>query len=166
MSGGDNLKEIYSQHWQHIRHIDNGRLAFTSFYFALLGTGLAYIFKSNGLGTCQKYIILSFLLLCSVLGFFYTVRVLVTFWYHYTEIKRITPLLCAGEKLDYEGRQNEVENQLKEIEKPFWWLNKTYIRISKIKGVLLPITLIFPSIFLLGFVLLVIMILLTYLKII
>ena len=81
-------------------------------------------------------------------------RVLVTFWYHYMEIQRITPMLYPGEGLDFEGRQEEVENLIKEREKPLWWLNRFYIRLSKIRGVMLPLTLIFPSIFLVGSVIL------------
>jgi len=166
MSNNDNLKEIYSQHWQHIRHIANERMAFTSIYLAFLGVGLTYIFRTNGLETCQKYIILGVLLLFSVMGFHLMVRSLVSFWYHYTELRRITPILCPGETLDYEGRQEEVENQIKELEKPLWWLNKTYIFLSKKGGLLLPLTLIFPSIFLLGFIVTVVMIVLLYVKII
>jgi len=96
MSDSDNLKEIYSQHWQHIRHIGNERLAFTSIYVVFLGAALAYFFKLNAPGTTQRYIMLAFLLLYSYLGFLFMVRVLVTYWYHYTEIQRITPLLCRG----------------------------------------------------------------------
>ncbi|MBI5677637.1 MAG: DUF202 domain-containing protein [Planctomycetes bacterium] len=152
MSNNDNLEEIYSQHWQHIRHIANERTAFTSIYLAFLGVGLTYIFRTDGAETRQKSIILVGLLFFSVMGFFLMVRSLVSYWYHYTELRRITPILCPGETLDYEGRQEEVENQIKELEKPFWWLNKTYIFISKKGGLLLPLTLIFPSIFLLGFI--------------
>ncbi len=94
MNDNDNLKEIYSQHWQHIRHIENERLAFTSFYLAILAAGLAYMFKSDSLEIWHKYIIVLFLLFLSVLGFHIMVRVIVTFWYHYTELKRITSTLC------------------------------------------------------------------------
>jgi hypothetical protein len=166
MSDSDNLKEIYSQHWQHIRHIENERLGFTSFYLIFLGVGLAYVFKSNGLENSVKYIILTFLLIFSVLGFLFMVRVLLTFWYHYTEIKRITPLLCPGEKLGYEEREEEVENQIVEKENSLWWLNKIYIWLYKKAGRGFPLTLIFPSIFLLGSIGLIIMVLLLVLKVI
>lgn len=166
MSNGNNLKEIYSQHWQHIRHIGNERLAFTSFYLTFLGVGLAYIFKSNGLNPFQKYLILGFLLFFSVLGFHFMVRILVTFWYHYTEIKRITPILCPGEELDYEGRQKETEYEIAKNEKSFWWLNRAYIWLSKKTGLMLPVTLIFPSIFLLGTIVSIIMIFLVIFEVI
>jgi len=163
MSDRGNLKEIYSQHWQHIRHIENERLAFTSFYIVLLGASLAYVFKSNGLANPLKYIILGLLLFFSFLGFLFMVRVRITFWYHYKELKRITPLLCRGEKLDYElgdkeffqgvlgteRRQKEVKNQI--VEGPLW-LERIYACLYKKVGLGLPLTLIFPAVFLLGFI--------------
>lgn len=147
-----------------MRHVANERLTFTSIYLIFLGSGLTYIFKSNGVGITQKYIVLIVLLFFSAIGFHVMVRGLITFWYHYMELRRITPLLYPGESLDYEGKQKDVENQIKELEKPLWWLNKTYIYLSKKSGVMLPLTLLFPSIFLLGSVVLSFIIFLLILK--
>jgi len=166
MCNSANLKEIYSQHWQHIRHIENERLAFTGFYLTFLSIGLLYIFKENGAGILQKYLILILLLFFSILGFHVMVRVLVTFWYHWIELKRITPLLCPNEKLELEEKQKDIENEIKKNERPIWWLNKTYIYLSKRGGLMLPLTLIFPSIYLLGFLALLTMILLLAFKVI
>ncbi len=143
----DNLKEIYVQHWLHIRHIENERLAFSSFYLALLGAGLAYIFSSTAIDFVSKLILLGVLLFLSFLGFSFMVRVLVSFWYHYSEIKRITPILCETEELNYEKNQQVIENTIKKNAKPFWWLHIIYIRLSKLRGLMLPLTLIFPTIF-------------------
>ena len=166
MSEDDNLREIYSQHWQQTRHIGTERLAFTSFYLGFLGVGLAYISQSNGLETLQKCVILVVLLLFSTLGFLLMVRVLMTFWYHYAELQRITPLLYPNEKLDYEEAQARIEKQIRTKESSLWWLNKTYIGLSKMpgKGMPFPVTLIFPSLFLLGFFISLVMLILVFLN--
>jgi hypothetical protein len=161
-----NLREIYSQHWLHIRHIENERLAFCSFYLALLGVGLVYVFGPDAVDMASKLITLGILLLFSFLGFNFMVRALISFWYHYSEIKRITPILYTSEELDYENKQLDVENKIKENEGSLWWLNSIYIRMSKIKGLMVPLTLIFPSIFMITSLSIIVIIVLVFLKII
>ena len=150
----ENLREIYSQHWQHIRHIEKERLAFTSIYLTFMAVGLAYVLKSNGIIVYAKYVILLFLLFLSAIGLGIMSRILVTFWFHYSELKRLTGLLYEGEKLDYESSQKKVELEIKNNEPSFWWLNRFFIRITKKNGVMLPLTVLFPLVFLIGFILL------------
>lgn len=144
------LKELYSQHWLHARHVANERLAFTSIYLVFLGTGLAYIFGVGRPPVAVKWVVLSLLLLFSGLGFHVMVRISVTFWYHYMELKRLTPVLFPGESLDYEQRQSEVEQHIRDGEPELWWLNRLYLNLSKKGGMLLPMTLLFQTVFLLG----------------
>jgi hypothetical protein len=144
------FKELFSQHWLHARHVANERLAFTSIYLLFLATGLVYVFGPGRVAFAPKMVVLFILLLFSAIGFHVMVRISVTFWYHYIELKRLTPLLFPGEALDYETRQAEVEQEIKNSEPQLWFLNGLYLTLSKKGGLPLPMTLLFPSIFLLG----------------
>src|SRR5713226_6126573 len=98
------FKELFSQHWLHARHVANERLAFTSIYLVFLGTGLVYVFGPGKVAFTPRMIVLMILSLFSAIGFHIMVRISVTFWYHYIELKRLTPILFPGERLDYETR--------------------------------------------------------------
>lgn len=144
------FKELFSQHWLHARHVANERLALTSIYLVFLGTGLVYVFGPGKVAFAPKMVVLLILFLFSAIGFHMMVRISVTFWYHYVELRRLTPLLFPGETLDYETRQAEVEHEIQKSEPQLWFLNRLYLTLSKKGGLPIPMTLLFPSIFLMG----------------
>ena len=54
MDNNDGTKEVYSQLWQHIRHIENIRIGFTTAYFTLLGGGVVLIFDAPTTSTSER----------------------------------------------------------------------------------------------------------------
>jgi Ca2+/Na+ antiporter len=41
------VSDLYTQNWEHVRHVENERLSFTSMYFVVLGAMLAFLSKAS-----------------------------------------------------------------------------------------------------------------------
>ena len=68
-SNGDSLSisDLYTQNWEHVRHVENERLNFTSFYFVILAAMIAYISQAQPTKTFT-IILLGLMTIMSIIG--------------------------------------------------------------------------------------------------
>ena len=144
------LSVVYSEHWLHIRHIENQRLIFTSIYLAAYGVGFGALLEGNVENQVFPSVLMLFLCAFSYIGFALSVKTMLSFWTHYLEIQRIQVILDPGSFKSYERSQRSIENYILQEEKGFRFLNKLFISLSKFGPISIPLTLLFPMLYLLG----------------
>jgi hypothetical protein len=76
----DLVKAIYEQHWLHIRHVENQRLWFTGIFAILCGGSFALM--HGGLFDKANWPIVGFLVVLSLLGLFFCLRIQMSFNAH------------------------------------------------------------------------------------
>lgn len=69
----DLVRAIYEQHWLHIRHVENQRLWFTNIFVILCGGSL--IVMRGGLFDKANWPIVGFLMVLSLIGFVFCLRI-------------------------------------------------------------------------------------------
>ncbi len=89
-SGSDKIdlvRAIYEQHWLHMRHVENQRLWFTSIFAILCGGSLALM--RGGLFDKANWPIIGFLVVLSLIGLFFCLRIQSVFNAHNSAAKLI-----------------------------------------------------------------------------
>jgi hypothetical protein len=64
---GLTISDLYTENWEHIRHVENERMGFTSVYFVILAAAIGFISKTS-LEFPFAITIFGFLLVLSVIG--------------------------------------------------------------------------------------------------
>ena len=138
-------KTLFEQHWAHVRYLGQERSQFTSIYLVFVITGLAFGLgkESRMLQFCTLLILIS----VSCIGFLIMARISISLWLHFSAIKKIAPILCPGETNDYETEIDAIKATVVDEEKYFGKANNLLIRLSAFKGIPVPTTLLFPGIF-------------------
>jgi len=144
------IATVYKELWLHIRHIENQRLAFMSLYLATYGVGIGSLLRGSVKNILFAYIVLGFILILSYLGLALSTRTMLTFWIHYRDIMRLQKKLSPSSFDSYEREQDSIEEYIFSQQPKYKKLNKFFIRVSKFGAVSLPLTLIFPLLYLLG----------------
>jgi len=91
----DLVKAIYEQHWLHIRHVENQRLWFTNIFAILCGGSFALM--HGGLFDEANWPIVGFLMVLSLFGFVFCLRIQDVFEAH----KRVAGLILERYGLEH-----------------------------------------------------------------
>lgn len=62
------LRELYIQHWLHVRHLENERLNLTSLYALLVGGGVIFLFGQNLSKIVQVWLLIFLLIVTVAIG--------------------------------------------------------------------------------------------------
>lgn len=81
------LATIYEQHWLHARHVENERLWFTNVYAIVLAGALSLL--SEHVSLEFNVAVLSFLMLLSLIGILFSLKVKLVFIWHTREAHKI-----------------------------------------------------------------------------
>lgn len=144
------ITTVYKELWSHIRHIENQRLAFMSLYLATYGVGIGLLLKDSFENILFASIVLGFIVIFSYLGMALSTKTMLTFWIHYRELQRLQKKLSPSSFDSYEHEQKSIEGYIFSEEPKYKKLNKFFIRASKFGAVSIPLTLLFPLLYLLG----------------
>lgn len=92
------LLEALNQNWQHIRHIENERLQFTYLYVVLTVGILAFLEKFS---LSNYFYLIIFLVIFSVFGLIFTLKVNIAFDNYMEGIKNIISILQLESYMGY-----------------------------------------------------------------